>query len=469
MHTSTVCVVGLGYIGLPTAILCALAGHDVVGFDVNPRLIEALRQRTFPIWEPGLEERLAAALDSGKFVPSLHPAPADAFILCVPTPLNAENRADLSCVEAATRAILPYLKRGDLIVVESTVPPGCTDGLVADIVREAGFDPLEEVHLAHCPERVLPGNIVQELVQNSRCVGGVTPQAAERARMLYETFVQGAVLLTDARTAEMAKLMENTYRDINIAIANEFARICMRLGIHAGEAIQIANQHPRVNILRPGPGVGGHCLAVDPYFIVEQCPEEAALIATARAVNRGMPHCVLDMVQTAIGPPPGKIAALGLAYKANTDDIRESPAVEVVEALQHAGYETAVYDPMVCAPFPGLNRSLAACASDAKLLLLLTDHDAFRTLNLAALKTVMAEPVALDTRAFWPESLWEQEGFRFLALGDGKRWRSAEMHRSAKSGNAVQGGSVTCVVSAESISLPRSNKRKSERKQKTPD
>jgi UDP-N-acetyl-D-mannosaminuronic acid dehydrogenase len=424
MSIGKVCVVGLGYIGLPTAVMFAQAGLDVVGTDVNRQLIDNLRNGKHQIWEPGLGELLAQAMTSGKLRVEHAPESAEAFLLCVPTPVAPGLKADLSYVEAATRSVVPYLRAENLIVLESTVPPGATDVVVANIVREAGWDPNVNLHLAHCPERVLPGNIVHELVYNSRCVGGMTEAAAILAKELYASFVKGPLIVTDSRTAEISKLMENTYRDVNIALANEFARICAKTGINVWEAIRLANEHPRVNILRPGPGVGGHCIAVDPYFIIEQCPEEARIISLAREINSSMPEYVLDLVSAQLGASPaGKVSVLGLAYKANSDDLRESPAIEITKALIERGYRVQAFEPMVRPQHSWQVNSLEECVTESSILVVLTDHEQFKTITPAMVKPLMRDLAVVDTRALWDRSEWVAAGFDFVTLGDGKHAR----------------------------------------------
>src|SRR3954453_15002940 len=326
-----ICILGLGYIGLPTASMFAVAGQTVIGVDPSPRVRAALDSGRLPIEEPELETLVTAALQSGHLQVRAEPEPADAFIIAVPPPLNqASPRAALSFVERAARDIVPHLRRGNLVVLESTVPPGTTGGMFAPILAESGLVPGRDVCVAHCPERLLPGRILLELVQNDRLAGGLTPECAEKAATLYAAFVKGAIMRTSATMAEMVKVMENTYRDVNVALANEFALIAEHVGVDVWEAIRLANHHPRVNVLRPGPGVGGHCIAVDPWFLADAAPEAARLIRTARQVNDGMPEHVLDRVAELV-EPHASIALLGVTYKAEVDDVRESPALRVAE------------------------------------------------------------------------------------------------------------------------------------------
>ena len=311
----TVCVVGLGYIGLPTAIVFALNGKHVVGVDTNPEVVELLHQGKIHIEEPGLQDACAKVLQEGRLVVSERPVPADAFVITVPTPLNHEtNEADLSYVERATESLLPVLKKGDLVVLESTVPPGTVEEVMIPILQKSGLDPYEDLWVVHSPERVIPGNILYELEHNSRIVGGMNRESALKGKELYSSFVKGDILITDAKTAELTKLVENTFRDVNIALANELAIICSELGVNVWEVRRLANYHPRVNLLSPGPGVGGHCIPIDPWFVIGASPIFTRLIRTARTVNEEMPKRVCQFVETLMSKPgEGNIAVLGVA------------------------------------------------------------------------------------------------------------------------------------------------------------
>ncbi|MFC8731651.1 UDP-N-acetyl-D-mannosamine dehydrogenase [Luteimicrobium sp. NPDC057192] len=392
----TVTVVGLGYIGLPTAAVLASAGVRVHGMDVSPRTVEAISSGAVPFVEPGLAEYVEEAVRAGRLTASHTVEPADAYVLAVPTPFHEDRSPDLTYVVAATESIAPTVAAGSLVVLESTSPPGTTE-LVArrlselrpDLVTDGALD----VHVAHCPERVLPGYVMKEIVSNDRVVGGLTPAAAEAARDLYRLFCVGEILLTDATTAEMAKLVENSFRDVNIAFANELSLICDKLGVDVWELIELANHHPRVNILRPGPGVGGHCIAVDPWFIVAADPEGSRLIRTAREVNDSKPEWVLDKVAGAIeGVEAPVVAALGLAFKPNIDDLRESPARRIVAELadRHPGATVRVVEPHVEAlPAELANRrnveltDLARAIDGADCVVVLVAHDAFTGTELA--------------------------------------------------------------------------------------
>ena len=410
MANETICVIGLGYIGLPTASLLASRGMTVHGVDVRESTVQAINRGEVPIVEPDLATFLEAAVRSRKLTAHLKPAPADIFILAVPTPFRDGHKPDLSYVEAAARAIAPYVKPGNLVILESTSPVGTTEAIgkwLSEMRPElavAGIRPgADAVQLAHCPERVLPGQIMRELVENDRIVGGVDAASTARAAGFYRTFVAGKVLETDARTAELAKLTENSFRDVNIAFANELSLICDHLGINVWELIRLANHHPRVNILQPGPGVGGHCIAVDPWFIVDSAPAQARLIRTAREVNDSKPEFVVDKILAAVADAPrATIACLGLAFKANIDDLRESPAIHVVELLRtRCANPIVVCEPHVDTaprslqvPTIAFTRSAAQAIKDADVVVLLVDHRDFGDLRLSD----FARKTLIDTR-----------------------------------------------------------------------
>ncbi len=413
MHNfNRIVVMGLGYIGLPTASMLATKGYQVLGVDVNANAVDTINSGKIHIVEPDLDILVKSAVNSGNLKASLAPERADAFILAVPTPFldNAESHEkipDLSFVETATRAICPYLEEGNLIILESTSPVGATER-VRDIVFQerpdlAAIDPQKKhgkIYIAHCPERVLPGSILRELVDNDRIVGGVDKESARQAQSLYKSFCSGKIYLTDSRTAEMAKLVENSFRDVNIAFANELSLICDRLGINVWELIELANKHPRVNILNPGPGVGGHCIAVDPWFVVHSAPETARLIRTAREVNDGKPGWVLEKIrQKASRFRDPVIGCLGVAFKANIDDLRESPALHIVQELE----KMDIGQIMVCEPnvvnghSPVTLYGIDDVLDKADILVLLVDHDEFKDIDHELLKS----KVLIDTRGCW--------------------------------------------------------------------
>ena len=417
-------MLGLGYIGLPTASMFATQGLDVVGVDVNASVVRTLRNGGIHIEEPGLKTMVRAAIGSESLKVVTQPEPADAFIIAVPTPINEDKTADMRYVISAAESVAPHLRAGNLVILESTSPPRTTVDLVQPILERSGLQAGEDFLLAYSPERVLPGQILRELVDNSRVIGGIDRASAEAGRDLYRAFVQGEIILTDATTAEMVKLMENTYRDVNIAIANEFSRLAERFGVNAWEAIEIANRHPRVKILQPGPGVGGHCISVDPWFFVEAASDIAQLIHQARQVNDDQPAYVATKLREHFGELQGKtFAALGVTYKPNVDDMRESPAVEVIHLLREAGAEVRVFDPYITdAPELGelLVTSVTAAAAHADAIVLLVHHREFLELDPADLADVVKQRVVLDTRNVLARQAWESAKFKVLVLGDGK-------------------------------------------------
>ena len=425
MRFTTICVLGLGYIGLPTASTFANSGLKVTGVDVNQRVVAGLRNGELHIEEPGLRTLVQAALASGNLRIAGQPEPADAFLIAVPTPVLPDKRADLSAVMAAAESIGPHLRRTNLVVLESTSPPRTTVDVIVPILERSGLRAGADFHLAYSPERVLPGQILRELVENARVIGGIDRASAEAGRELYAAFVRGEIVLTDATTAEMVKLMENTYRDVNIAAANEFSRLADRFGVDVWEAIAIANRHPRVDILRPGPGVGGHCISVDPWFLVEAAPEITPLIRQARMVNDSQPAHAVRLIVTALGGLRGRtIAALGLAYKPDVDDLRESPAIEVARLLAEGGARVASFEPFaLAARVPGCTPadSLDAALRQAEAVVLLVDHRAFVDLDPVSVAKAMTGRVAIDTRGRWDRRRWTVAGFEVHVLGAGKR------------------------------------------------
>ncbi len=409
---SKLCVVGLGYVGLPTAAIFASRGLDVVGVDVNPDTVATINAGKVHIVEPDLDILVNGAVATGKLRASTVPEPADAFIVAVPTPFTEDRKPDLSYVDAAADSLAPVLQAGNLVIVESTSPVGTTERFSArlsasrpDLTFPHAAGDGADIAVAHSPERVLPGRVLIELTRNDRVVGGVTPNCARRAAALYRLAVDGECLLTTARTAELVKLAENAYRDVSIAFANELANVAGKLDIDPWEAIRLANHHPRVNILNPGPGVGGHCIAVDPWFIVDSAPDDTDLIRAARAVNDGRPQRVADAVRdAAAGLEAPRIACLGLSYKADIDDLRESASIDVVELLANDGLEVMVVEPHVqtlpaaLAGFGNLRlTSLEDALSACEVVVLLTDHREFRELDHERL----AGKRLVDTRGAW--------------------------------------------------------------------
>lgn len=384
MKDKIVCVVGLGYIGLPTAALLASKGYTVLGTDISQHAVDTINQGMIHIVEPDLDAFVRSAVTAGRLKASTEPQAGDVYMICVPTPFHEDGaipQPNIDYVLAATRSIAPFVKAGDLIILESTSPVGTTEQM-AHVLVDAGVS-VDDVHIAYCPERVLPGKIMTELVENDRVVGGLTPAATKAVASFYRTFVRGAVLETDAKTAEMCKLTENSFRDVNIAFANELSLICDKEGINVWNLIQLANRHPRVNILQPGTGVGGHCIAVDPWFIVARDVENARLIRTAREVNNRKTGWVIDKIKVAaadLNAQTGRkpvVACLGLAFKPDIDDLRESPAVTVATALQSQGYDVIAVEPNIETHESFSLRTIDQALKQADVIAILVNHRQF--------------------------------------------------------------------------------------------
>ncbi|MDH4562763.1 UDP-N-acetyl-D-mannosamine dehydrogenase [Pseudomonas sp. BN411] len=420
MSFEIISVVGLGYIGLPTAAVFASRKKKVIGVDVNQTAVDTINRGEIHIIEPDLDMVVHAAVSAGYLRATTRPEAADAFLIAVPTPFKGGHAPDLSYIEAASKAIAPVLKRGDLVILESTSPVGATEQMAAwlaearsDLTFPQTHGEDSDIRVAHCPERVLPGHVLRELVQNDRVIGGMTPKCSKLAVKLYKTFVEGECVVTSARTAEMCKLTENSFRDVNIAFANELSIICDKLDINVWELIRLANRHPRVNILQPGPGVGGHCIAVDPWFIVSKTPEQAKLIRTAREVNDGKPQWVLDKVRLAVAEylqentektaKDVTIACFGLAFKPDIDDLRESPAVAITQqvAATHPGPVLAV-EPNIEKLSGKLADKLTLykveqALAEADVIVLLVDHKEFKDVA----KPLLDGHKVVDTRGVW--------------------------------------------------------------------
>jgi UDP-N-acetyl-D-mannosaminuronic acid dehydrogenase len=417
MKFKTISVVGLGYIGLPTAAVFASRKINVIGVDVNQATIKTINQGRIHIVEPDLDMVVHAAVTEGFLRAVSKPEPADAFLIAVPTPFRDEYQPDLGFIEAASKSIAPILKKGDLVILESTSPVGATEQMAewlaesrSDLTFPQTHGEKSDIRVAHCPERVLPGKVLHELVQNDRVIGGMTPRCSNAAMELYKIFVQGECVITDARTAEMCKLTENSFRDVNIAFANELSIICDKQGIDVWSLIKLANRHPRVNILQPGPGVGGHCIAVDPWFIVSATPDEARLIRTAREVNDGKPRWVIDKVKLAVAEyllaNPTKtakevvIACYGLSFKPDIDDLRESPALAITREIAsiHPGPVWAVEPNIEKIEGEGAElftlRSIKDAEHGADVKILLVDHKHFREMK-------SPDGVFLDFKGIW--------------------------------------------------------------------
>lgn len=403
-----ICVIGLGYIGLPTAAMFANAGHQVIGVDKKVEVVEALNKGQILIEEKGLADFIKKPVESGHLVGKTEVETADAFIVSVPTPITEDKKADMRFVVSATESIVPVLKEGDLVILESTSPIGTVDSLMKPILDKAKVN----YYLGHSPERVIPGQILYELVHNSRVAGGYTKEAAHKIAELYKSFVEGEIYETDARTAEMAKLSENTFRDVNIAFANELAKICEQQGINVWELIEICNKHPRVNIHQPGPGVGGHCIAVDPWFIVEKEPGLAQIINLSRHTNDGMPQYVANRIEKMIGCLKDKaITILGTTYKPDVDDMRESPIIYLRKILEDAGAKVSIHDPFVA------EKDLDKACKDANIVVLGVNHKQYKDIDFKHLATVVKDKNFFDTRNFCDANAAKEAGFNYELLG----------------------------------------------------
>lgn len=422
-----ICVIGLGYIGLPTALLFANHGYEVIGVDVDIKRVETINKGKLPFDEPGLQALLTEAKNFQTFVASTKPEHADVFIIAVPTPLNKETRlADLHYVIAASESIAPHIKRGNTVIIESTVPPGTIEKCVIPILegkKNGKYNTLKankEILVAHCPERAIPGNTLSEMIHNDRIIGGIDALSAIRGKEIYQNFVKGEIHTTSLKVAEMVKLMENTSRDINIALANEFAEIADEAGIDIWEAIELANKHPRVNILKPGPGVGGHCIAVDPWFLTENTTK-SRIINLSREINDGMPVYVLQQVKDMLKEvpyPDKKITVFGVAYKGNIDDTRETPALKFILLAEKEGYDVKIYDPHVMnGQFEHPLDPLPTAVQDSDCIVVLTDHREFADLPVKEIHSLMRTNNIFDARNCLDHKKWDETGFKVRVLG----------------------------------------------------
>ena len=409
-----VAVIGLGYIGLPTAALIASKGVKVVGVDVNQHVVNIINDGKIHIVEPDLDILVQSSVQNGNLRATTETEKADIFIVAVPTPFQYDHKPDLSYIKSAAKAIAPVLEKGNIVILESTSPVGTTEKLMEWMSEERpdisfpefGASSKVDVALAHCPERVLPGNVICELVENDRIIGGMTTQCAEKAREFYNIFIKGDCLITDSRTAELSKLVENSFRDVNIAFANELSLICDKLNLNVWELIKFANHHPRVNILQPGPGVGGHCIAVDPWFIIDSAPDQAKIIKLARLVNDEKPYFVINKVNQAVSNISKdvsklSIACLGLSFKPDIDDLRESPALEIAKQVSEMGFEKQyIVEPNIKDLPDEFNSQftelveLEEAVALSDILILLVDHLPFKEINLS----LLAGKQVIDTR-----------------------------------------------------------------------
>ncbi|BFJ02627.1 nucleotide sugar dehydrogenase [Priestia megaterium] len=422
--TKKLCVVGLGYIGLPTAVMFANHGLYVHGVDVNEKAVELIKNKQLHIEENGLQERLASAVDNGHFTVGTTAEEADIFIIAVPSPINEDKTANLNYVREATKSIVPYVRKGNLVILESTVPPRTVEDVMLPVLKEAGLELGSELFVSHSPERVIPGKVFEELVNNDRIVGGINEESSRLTVELYKTFVKGNIHVTDATTAEMVKVIENTYRDVNIAFANELAKISEKIGVNAWEAIKLANYHPRVNIHLPGPGVGGHCIAVDPWFLTELQPELAKIISLSRQTNDSMPEYTALKTKSLLdekGIQHGRVAVLGLAFKGNIDDMRESPSTDVLHHLEKLGVDYTAFDPHIKEnKIERQTQSLDEAVAHADVILILTDHNEFKELIPSAVENHMRTKIIFDTKNCIQRDQWKAAGFDVVLLGDSK-------------------------------------------------
>ncbi|NLA99455.1 MAG: nucleotide sugar dehydrogenase [Methanomicrobiales archaeon] len=409
-----ICVLGLGYIGLPTALLLAAHGADVVGVDVKQSVVDCLSLGNLPFSEPGLEDLYSKA--RCRFCVRSEPEAADVFLIAVPTPLDPATRvSNLAYARSAADMIVPHLRRGNLVILESTVPPGTSERVIIPRLEKSGVS-IGDFLYAHCPERAIPGHTLPEMTGNSRIIGGYDRSSTDRATAVYQTFVRGQIYQTDARTAEFVKLMENTCRDVNIALANEFAQLAEECGINVWEAITLANKHPRVSILSPGPGVGGHCIAIDPWFLAENSTR-CRMVSTARDINDSMPNYVLRIARSLLaGIQNPAISILGVAYKGNIGDTRESPAFKFAQLAENEGYAIRCHDPYAVEfAHPLMDIPEATTGSDC--IVILTDHDLFRELDPAMLQ--VRTKLVIDARNILDHEKWTNQGFAVRVLGDG--------------------------------------------------
>lgn len=407
-----ICVLGLGYIGLPTSLLLARAGNTVLGVDVNGNIVEKLNRNELPFKEPGLDELFEKAKKN--FQANISVQSSEVYIIAVPTPLESNMKmADLDAVKSASGAIAKVLTDGQIVILESTVPPGTSEHLILPILRKKG---IKTIYFAHCPERAIPGKTLHEMIHNDRIIGGLNEESAEKVKNLYSSFVQGNIFITNTKTAEFVKLMENTFRDINIALANEFSLLAEEANINVWEAINLANKHPRVNILKPGPGVGGHCIAIDPMFLAEKS-SKARIVTLAREINSGMPVHVGKMINEMVKDVQNPmITLLGLAYKGNVDDIRESPTFKIKRIAEDEGISVKLYDPLVH-HYPENSSTLEEAAKNSDCLVLITDHDSFKEIDPNTLS--MRHMNLIDTRNILNHNLWKKAGYRVKILGNG--------------------------------------------------
>lgn len=416
-----ICVLGLGYIGLPTAVLFATHGHEVVGIDINKNTVETINKGITPFDEQGLSQLLEKAIKSKNLFAKTKVEEGEVFIIAVPTPLDKDMKmAELKYERSAAEMIYPHLRKDNLVILESSVPPRTSEKLLIPILEKSGLKVGEEFCLAHCPERAIPGNTIYEMVHNDRIIGGIDKKSTALAKSLYSCFVKGNFYLTNTITAEFVKLMENTFRDINIALANEFTQIAEECEVNVWEAIELANKHPRVNVLKPGPGVGGHCIAIDPWFLTENSTR-CRIVSLAREINNGMPNHVLQIVKGMLkGVKNPIITVFGVAYKGGVDDTRETPALKFIKLAENEGYKVKVHDPHV-KEFKYEILGLEESVRDSDCIVLITDHIEFKEIDLKEISGLMRNKNVVDTRNMLDVEWWKEVGFKVKVLGDGER------------------------------------------------
>jgi UDP-N-acetyl-D-mannosaminuronic acid dehydrogenase len=411
---SDICVVGMGYVGLPAAIMLVNGGHSVHGVDINAALLNSISSGEIGDEEPGLVQNLGDALSSGRLKVSESPSVADAFVIAVPTPVNGDHSPDLTSVIEASRSIMGHLAEGNLVVVESTIPPGATVNTVAPILEESGLKAGVDFFLAYCPERVLPGNVMKEIVENDRIIGGIDSESTSRAVELYQSFVTGTLHESNATTAEMVKLAENTYRDVNIALANTLANISETVGVSVWDVVEMANKHPRVDLLKPGPGVGGHCIPVDPWFLVSADAQSSDLIRTARGINDGQPGVIARRALELAGDAaPPRVAILGASYKPGVSDARDSPTTQLANIFSDAGALVTVHDPLVKSFTPQLKDNIRDAVKGTDVIVVMVGHSEYQSFDPQTIAQKVRSRAVIDTCNALDRDLWAQAGFDF--------------------------------------------------------
>lgn len=419
----TVSVVGLGYVGLPTAALIARAGYRVHGVDVNEALVRELSDGMCRLEEPDVNELVESVLEAGSLTASTTPGQADLHIICVPTPVDRDGKAELSMVRSAMKAVAPVVRKGDLVILESTSPIGTTRNVIGGALQAVGLDPEEDVDVCYCPERVFPGNTISEILDNDRVIGGLTRQAALRAQEFYASFCNGNPVLTTASTAEFSKLMENTYRDVNIALANAFARVAEETDVDVRDVIHLANMHPRVNVHTPGAGVGGHCIPVDPKFLIEAFPEATQLLAIARDINDTQAVRMVDRAEAAGLKPGSTVAILGAAYRGDIDDARDTPTEILIKTLGDRGYRWRTHDPHVQVfkmhneYAPNLTDDLDVALQDADAAFLMTAHSDYNALTAKDFESLAKGGIVFDGPSVMNRDMFANSKVRYMKVG----------------------------------------------------